>query len=193
MNASGRFAIVLAVGISGLPVVARAQTAAAPRAPAARTTKPDTLKRLVPERSGRVDGTVFVADRAAITAGAIPTDSRELSAAIVVPEPVGPVNARLLDRDITAPRNHCRTDEARRKRVPPALIAADKLTLRWTIAGKGQVAAMDVVGSTPLDPGVLDCITRETNGWLFTAPVRGDVRLNRFLIFRRSSPAAPRP
>ena len=105
------------------------------------------------------------------------------------------MNARLLDRDVTAKLaslNHCRTDVARRKRVPPALISADKLTLRWTIAGKGQVAAMEVVGSTPVDPDVLDCVKRDANGWLFAAPVGGDVRLNRALVFRRLSPA-PRP
>ena len=69
----------------------------------------------------------------------------------------------------------------------------DTLTLRWTIAGKGQVAAMDVVGSTPLDPDVLDCINRDTNGWLFMSPVGGEARLNRALVFRRLSSAAVRP
>ena len=99
--------------------------------------------------------------------------------------------------------DHCRTDVARRKRVAPALITVDTLTLRWTIAGKGQVAAMDVVGSTPVDAEVLDCIKRDTNGWLFTSPVGGDVRLNRALVFPPLVPAgapslsaalrAPRP
>ena len=112
------------------------------------------------------------------------------------PEPTGRVNARLLDRDITAKfaaLDHCRTDVARRKRVPPALITADTLTLRWTIARKGQVAAMDVVGSTPVDPEVLDCVKRDTNGWLFPAPGGGELRLNRALVFRRLSSAAARP
>ena len=77
--------------------------------------------------------------------------------------------------------------------MPPALITADTLTLRWTIAGKGQVAAMDVVGSTPLYPDVLDCINRDTNGWLFMSPVGGEARLNRALVFRRLSSAAVRP
>ena len=130
---------------------------------------------------------------------AIPAAGPELSvtaavAATVDPEPVGRVNVRLLDRDITAKfasLDHCRTDVARRKRVSPALITADTLTLRWTIARKAQVAAMDVVGSTPVYPGVLDCVTRDTNGWLFTAPVGGDARLNRALVFRRLSPPAP--
>ena len=103
------------------------------------------------------------------------------------------MNARLLDRDVTATfasLNHCRTDAASRKRAPPAHITMDTLTLRWTIAGKGQVAAMDVVGSTPLYPDVLDCINRDTNGWLFMSPVGGEARLNRALgvsapVFRR--------
>ena len=57
----------------------------------------------------------------------------------------------------------------------------DTLTLRWTIAGKAQVAAMDVVGTTPLDPDVLDCVNRDTNGWLFMSPAGGEARLNRAL------------
>ncbi len=200
MNAIGRFSIVLAAGIACLPAVAHAQTAAAPRTSAARAPEPESLNGLAPGRSGRVASAAVVADRAPIAAGAIPSNGPELSvtaamAATAAAEPAGRVNARLLDRDVTAKLaslNHCRTDVARRKRVPPALISADKLTLRWTIAGKGQVAAMDVVGSTPVDPDVLDCVKRDANGWLFAAPVGGDVRLNRALVFRRLSPA-PRP
>jgi hypothetical protein len=158
------------------------------------------LNGLAPASSGQVARSVFVADRAPIAAGAIPADSRELSvtaavAAAVIVEPVGRVNARLLDREITAKFasvDHCRTDVARRKRLSPAQITVDSLTLRWTIVGKGQVAAMEVVGSTPVDAEVLDCIKRDANSWLFTTPVGGDVRLNRALVFRRLPPAAPR-
>ena len=143
-----------------------------------------------------------MADRAAIAAGAIPADSRELSvtaavATAVIVEPVGPSNVRLLDREITAKFasvDHCRTDVARRKRLAAADHGGHPLTLRWTIVGKGQVAAMDVIGSTPVDADVLDCIKRDTNSWLFTTAVGGgDVRLNRALVFRRLSPAAVRP
>jgi hypothetical protein len=105
------------------------------------------------------------------------------------------VNADLLDREITAKFNsvgHCRIDVARRKRLAPAQIAVDSLTLRWTIAGKGEVAAMEVIGSTPVDPDVLDCIKRDANSWRFTAPLGGDVRLNRALVFRRLPPAPRR-
>jgi hypothetical protein len=160
-----RLSIVFAVGVACLPAAARAQTAVA------------------------------------IDAGVIPPAAPELSvtaamAGAVIPEPAGRVNARLLDRELTAriaSLNHCRLDTARRKQVPPVHLKVDTLTLRWTAAGKGQVAAMDVIGSTPLDPGVLDCVTRDTNGWLFTAPAGGDLRLNRALVFRRWSPAAARP
>ena len=201
MNARGRFSIGLAVAIACLPAVARGQADAPPRASAARAVPSETLNGLAAGQSGRVAGAVFDPDRAAIAGAAIPAARPELSvtaavAATVAPEPVGRVNARLLDRDITAKfasLNHCRTDVARRKRVPPALIDADTLTLRWTIAGGGQVAAMEVVGSTPVDPEVLNCVKRDAKGWLFAAPVGGDVRLNRALVFRRFSPAAPRP
>jgi hypothetical protein len=201
MNAHRRFWMGLAVGVACLPGVARGQTDVPPRASAARVVQSQTSNGVAPGRSGRVAGAVFYPDRAAIAGAAIPAAGPELSvtaamAAAVGPEPVGRVNVRLLDRDITAKfasLDHCRTDVARRKRVPPALITANTLTLRWTIAGKGQVEAMDVVGSTPVDPEVLDCVKRDANRWLFTAPVGGDVRLNRALVFRRWSPVTARP
>jgi hypothetical protein len=201
MNALGRFSIALAVGLACLPAAARGQHATPPRAPAVRVPAPETLTGIGPERNGKTAGSVFVADRAAIAAGAIPVDGQGLpvtsaAANAVAPEPFEGMNARLLDRDVTATfasLNHCRTDAAPRKRPPPAHITMDSLTLRWTIAGKGQVAAMDVVGSTPLDPDVLDCINRDTNGWLFMSPVGGEARLNRALVFRRLSSAAVRP
>ena len=197
MNAIARFSLGLVVGIACLPASARAQDPA-PARPSARGAAPAKLNGLAPARSGQVESSVFVADRATNAAGAIPADSRELSvtaavATAVIVEPVGRVDARLLDRELTAKFasvDHCRTDVARRKR--PARITVDSLTLRWTSLGKGQVAAMDVVGSTPVDGEVLDCLKRDANGWLFTTPIGGDVRVNRALVFRRLPPAAPR-
>jgi len=195
MNTRARFSIGLIVGIGCLPAVALGQTDA--RAAAVHPVVSEGSNGLAPAGSGRVAGALFQPDRPAIAGTAIPPAGPELSvtaavAAAIAPEPVGRVNARLLDRDITAKfasLPHCRTDVARSKRVPPALITADQLTLRRTIAGKGQVAAMDVVGSTPLYPDVLDCINRDTNGWLFMSPVGGEARLNRALVFRRLSSA----
>ena len=200
MDAIGRFSIGLVVGIACLTASARAQDRA-PARPSAGPAAPAKLNGLVPARSGQVASPAVVADRATIAAGAIPADSRELSvtaavATAVIVEPVGPSNVRLLDREITAKFasvDHCRTDVARRKRLAPARITVDTLTLRWTIGGKGQVAAMDVIGSTPVDADVLDCIKRDANSWLFITPVGSDVRLNRALVFRRLSPAAARP
>ena len=201
MNALVRASIGLVVGVACLPAAARGQAEAPPRASAARPVASEGLNGLAPVRTGRVAGAAFHPARPIIAGAAIPAAGPELSvtaavAAAVTPEPVGRVDARLLDRDITtkfAALNHCRTDVARRKRVPPALIAADQLTLRWTIAGKGQVAAMDVVGNTPVDPEVLGCIKRDANIWLFAAPVGGEVRLNRALVFRRLASGAVRP
>lgn len=189
MNAIGRISIVLAVGIGCLPAAARGQRAAPPPASAVSAGEPPPLTGVGPGRSGRGAGAVFPVP-AAITATATPAPGLELSvtgamAAAAAPEPVGPANVRLLDRDVTAKfvSLNCRTDVVRRKLVPP----------RLTIAGRGQGAVMDVVGSTPVDSGVLDCLKRDANIWLFAAPVGGDVRLNRSLVFRRLSPAAPRP
>jgi hypothetical protein len=200
MNAIGRFSIAVAVGLACLPVAVRAQDTAPPRAPAARVAAPKTSTGIGPERKGRAAASVLAADRAAIAAGAIPADGQgppvTAAANAVVPEPLEGVDARLLDRDVTATfasLKHCRSDAASRKQAPPAHITMDTLTLRWTIAGKAQVAAMDVVGTTPLDPGVLDCINHDTNGWLFMSPVGGEARLNRALVFRRLSSAAVRP
>ena len=202
MNAIGRLSIVLAVGVAWLPGAPRGQQhAAPPRGSGARAAEPTPSTGAGPPRSGRVAGAVFHPEPTAATAAATLPAPAELSvsaamAAALTPEPGGRVNLRLLDRDITAQfasLGHCRTDAARRKRVPPVLIAADTLTLRWTIAGKGQVAAMDVVGSTPVEAGVFDCIKRDTNGWLFMTPAGGDARLNRALVFRRLSPPAARP
>jgi hypothetical protein len=200
MNAIGRFSFALAVGFACLPVAVRGQNAAPPRAPAAPVSALETVTGKAPALSGRTVGSVFVADRAAIAAGTIPTDGEAPAATAaanaVVAGPFEGVNARLLDRDVTATfasLNHCRIDAAPRKRTPPAHITMDTLMLRWTIAGKVQLAAMDVVGTTPLDPDVLDCLNRDTNGWLFMSPVGGEARLNRALVFRRLSPAAARP
>jgi hypothetical protein len=200
MNAIGGVSIALAVGLVCLPVAVRAQDKAPTRAPAARVAAPGTVTAIGPERKGRTAGSVLAADRAAIAAGAIPADGQAppvtAAANAVVPEPFEEVNARLLDRDVTATfasLNHCRSDAASRRRAPPAHITMDTLTLRWTIAGKARVAAMDVVGTTPLDPDVLDCINRDTNAWLFMSPVGGEARLNRALVFRRLSSAAVRP
>ena len=198
MNAIGRVSIALAVGIACLPVAVRGQSGTPP---AGRAAEPEKVTRLVPARSGRVAGPVLAADRAAIAAGSIPADGQGLpvtapAANAVVPEPLEGVDARLLDRDVTATfasLNHCRSDAASRKRAPPAHITMETLTLRWTIAGQAQVAAMDVVGTTPLDPDVLDCINRDTNGWLFMSPIGGEARLNRALVFRRLPSAAVRP
>src|SRR6476660_6726372 len=107
MNARRRASIALAVGIACLPALARGQTDAPPRASAARAVPSQTLNGVAPGRSGRVAGAVFYPERAAIAGAAIPAAGPELSvtaamAAAVAPEPVGRVNARLLDRDITA-------------------------------------------------------------------------------------------
>ncbi len=197
MNARGKLSIVLAGGIACLSGVARGQSPAPPRSSAVGVADPETLTGLGSGRSGRVAAAAFAPDRAAIAGAPIPAAGPELSvtaAMAVSPDPIGRVNVDLLDRDITAKLaslGHCRTDAARRKRVPLGQIIVDTLTLRWTIAGKGQVALMEVVGSTPVDPDVLHCVKRDANRWLFTAPLGGEVRLNRALVFRRLPPSRP--
>ena len=62
----------------------------------------------------------------------------------------------------------------------------------WTNAAAERCETATPFG-TPVDPEVLDCVKRDANIWLFAAPVGGDVRLNRALVFRRLSSAAVRP
>ena len=192
MNALRQILDGLVVGVACLPAAARGQADAPPRAsgrarpgvrqvdwPRARTKRARRGRGVSapiappsrPRRSPRPPGAVGDRRRG----GSCRSRARRTRESRASSTATSPRSSRL--SVIAAPTS------ARRKRVPPALITADTLTLRWTIAGKGQVAAMDVVGSTPVDPDVLDCVKRDTNGWLFTAPVGGDVRLNRALVF----------
>lgn len=127
MNAIGRFSMVLAVAVASLPEAARGQHDAPSRVPAVSAGAPTPLIGVGPGRSGRVAGAVFRPQAVPVTAAATTPAIPELSvtaavAGAVTPEPAGRVNLRLLDRDITAKfasLGHCRTDVARRKRVPP--------------------------------------------------------------------------
>ena len=198
MNAFGRFVIVSAVALTGLQRLGWAQTADPGATFAPRSAQPDRLNGLSPNRTGSVAGSALHPN-AAILAGTVPGDSPELSvsaasARALTPTSAGWVDLRILDRE-TAARfvalDHCRIDAARRRRVSPGRIAADPLTLRWTIVGKGLVTHMEVIGSRPVDADVLDCIKRDARSWRFTAPVGGDVRLQRAFAFRPLSPEPP--
>jgi hypothetical protein len=183
---------VLATGLASLPAAALGQDEAAPPDPASLSSQPDVLNGLSSSTSGRVGGATLRSYGADIAAGPVPGDAKEASVSsvaskAVTPQPVGQLDLELLESEVAAKFNsldHCRLDVARKRQVPPAVIVADTLTLRWTIIGSGYVVGMEVVGSTPVDAEVLDCIKREANDWRFTAPVGGDLRVERTLVHR---------
>jgi hypothetical protein len=199
MNAFGRFAIVSTFTVAYLQAPGWAQTST-PRTPSvAREDQPDGLNGVASGRSGRVARAALHPNDAAIVAATVPADSPELSVAGASARALGPqaggrIDLQLLDRETTArfaALDHCRLDVARRRRISPARVTADALTLRWTILGKGQVTFVEVVGSTPTDAEVLDCVKRDARNWRFTAPVGGNVRLQRAFAFRPLSPDPP--
>jgi hypothetical protein len=201
MNALARLGSVCGLGITCFATAGRAQTAVPTPAADVGSGQAAVLNRLPSGRMGRVADAAFHPDLAAIDPGAIPADRKEMSVTTaagdaLTPERIGELDLHLLDREITAKfesLGHCRIDVARRRRVLPSWITMDTLTLRWTILGKGQVAAMNVVSGTPVDLEVLACITGDARRWRFTPPSGGDLRLQRALVFRLLPPAVPRP
>jgi hypothetical protein len=199
MNALARFAVASTFAVACLEAPGWAQTATPGTPPAARAQQPAGLNGLTSGRGGRVAASALRPNDGAIVAGAVPADSAELSVAAastraLTPKAEGRIDLRILDRETTArfaALDHCRVDVARRRRISPARVTADALTLRWTILGKGQVSFVEVVGSTPTDADVLDCVKRDAKNWRFTAPFRGDVRLQRAFVFRPLSPDPP--
>jgi hypothetical protein len=198
MSRFGRFVVGSTFTIAFLQATGWPQTSTPGAPSAARAAEPDGLRGVTSSRSGRVAGVALDPSDAAIVPGTVPPDSPELSVAAasaraLTADREGRIDLRILDRE-TAARfgalGHCRGDIARRRRVSPARIVADALTLRWTITTKGQVTFMEVVGTTPVDADVLDCVKREARNWRFTGPVGGDVRLQRAFVFR---PLAPEP
>jgi len=199
MISVGRLAIASAVVITCLEGSGWAQTSTRRTASAARRVQPAELNGVTFARSGRVAGPLLPPNDAAIAAGMVPADSPELSVEAAAsralsPKEDGQIDLQILDRETTArfgALDHCRADTARHKRVAPGLIKAHALTLRWTLTPKGEVTFMEVVGRTPVDADVLDCVKREARNWRFTAPVGGEVRLERPFVFRPLSPDPP--
>lgn len=171
------------VGLVGLPAAALAQAGVS------------ALNGLSSDGPGRVAVAPFRLESSQINAGTIPPDPQEGSlsravAAASTPERVGWVTPQILEREIAARFelvNGCRIDVARRRQLSPSEITADRVTLRWTIIGDGQVAAAEVIGITPVDAEVLDCVKRQVNAWSFPAPAGGDLHVERAFVFPRAS------
>jgi hypothetical protein len=107
----------------------------------------------------------------------------------------GDINAERLDHEVRARfalLRDCRGEVARRKRVSAGEVAAERLTLRWTILPSGQVAATQVVATSRVDGLVMDCVKREMSQWQFTAPRGGPVRVERPFRFTADDRAGRR-
>ena len=78
----------------------------------------------------------------------------------------------------------CPVDVARHKHIAAAAASTGRFLLRWTILPTGRVADTAVVAMSPVNVHVMDCVKRQMNGWSFTAPEGGSVRLERPFQFR---------
>jgi hypothetical protein len=157
------------------------------------------LNGLDPDRTGRI-ANVPVAREGTNIAPAILRQSKEApvtpaaTVALAAPPP-GVIDGKQLDREIAArfePFEQCRIDVARSKQLRPEQVAADHLTLRWTIELTGKVRAPEVVGTTAVDDGVLDCVKHQMIGWTFSRPSGGPLPVERVFIFRSAPLPAPR-
>ena len=159
------------------------------------------LNGLDPDRTGRIARTP-VAHEGTSIAPAVLRQSIEApvtpaATVALAPPPPGVIDGKRLDSEIAArfePLEQCRIDVARGKRLRADEDAADRLTLRWTIAPTGEVHAPEVVGTTTVDADILDCVKHQMSGWTFSRPSGGALPVERAFIFRSAPPpAAPPP
>jgi len=158
------------------------------------------LNGLDPDRAGRI-ANVPVAHAGASIAPAILRQRQEepvtpAATVALAPPPPGVIDGKRLDSEIAArfePLEQCRIDVARGKQLRADAVAADRLTLRWTIELTGKVHAPEVVGTTAVDADVLDCVKHQMSGWTFSHPSGGPLPVEREFIFRSAPPPAPRP
>jgi hypothetical protein len=82
-----------------------------------------------------------------------------------------PIAAAEAEHDHFAGAEHrlaaCRIEVARRRRVPPARVAAGTVTLRWTIQPDGHVRNAEAVGAVDTDLDVAACAKRVMSEWVF--------------------------
>ena len=158
------------------------------------------LNGLDPDRAGRI-ANVPVAHEGTSIAPAVLRQSQEApvtpaAAVALAPPPPGMIDGKRLDGEIAArfePLEQCRIDVARGKQLRADEVAADRLTLRWTIELTGKVHAPEVVGTTAVDADVLDCVKHQMSGWTFSHPSGGPLPVERVFIFRSAPPPTPRP
>jgi hypothetical protein len=158
------------------------------------------LNGLDPDRTGRI-ANVPVAHEGTSIRPAILRQSHEAAvtpAATVAlaPPPPGTIDRKRLDSEIAAlfePLEQCRIDVARGKQLRTGQVAADRLTLRWTIEPTGKAHAPEVVATTAVDADVLDCVKHQMTAWTFSRPSGGPLPVERVFQFRSAQLPAPPP
>ncbi|HXJ22347.1 MAG TPA: hypothetical protein VMT03_19170 [Polyangia bacterium] len=101
--------------------------------------------------------------------------------------PAGTIDPLLLNREVAANISKvedCRIEVARNRQVPPAQVSAETLLLRWTIKPTGDVAARDVVATSPTDIDVMTCAKSAMSQWQFSPPDGGSVDMERTVSFK---------
>jgi hypothetical protein len=165
-----------------------------------------SLNGLDPDRAGRI-ANVPVAHEGTSIAPAILHQSQEepvkpAATVALAPAPPGVIDGKRLDSEIAArfePLEQCRIDVARGKQLRADAVAADRLTLRWTIELTGKVHAPEVVGTTAVDADILACVKHQMNSWTFSPPSGGPLPIERAFVFeqhrgaRSAAPPAPTP
>jgi hypothetical protein len=67
----------------------------------------------------------------------------------------------------------CRIEVARRRHVAPARVAAETVTLRWTVEPSGRVRDAEAVTAGNTDLEVAACAKRVITEWVFAKPTGG--------------------
>lgn len=181
------WAVTIVIMSTYSSVLARAQLTDAPERAA-------ILNGLAPDRAGRISGASvdgrgieIAPSDVDVTKGPRESLVAGPAAAALAPPQAGSIDAQELASEIAErfqPLAGCRIDVARRRRVSIGAIAADRLTLRWTITERGQVASPEAVGTTAVDDAVLDCVKREMKAWTFSSPSGGPLPVERLFRFR---------
>jgi hypothetical protein len=78
----------------------------------------------------------------------------------------------------------CRIEVARRRRVLPSRIAAEEVTLRWTIEPSGRVRDAEAVTAAHTDLEVAACAKRVISDWRFRQIPGGPVTVEWTYRFR---------
>jgi hypothetical protein len=78
----------------------------------------------------------------------------------------------------------CRIEVARRRRVLPSRVAAEEVTLRWTIEQSGRVRDAEAVTAAHTDLEVAACAKRVISDWRFNELPGGPVTVEWTYRFR---------